>query len=213
MTSGKLIPLSLDERAARLEWLYRHELAANRPALYSLKAGETGGRDPEAKLPFSLCDDGRLRADCTGVALWGQGIDRYQPRRFAPLYGGWINTDSMLIDAIGAWAVTGAGNTEPRQAVFREIVGPPRPGHLIVYSALYDRGFKLAGSIGHVMTVVAVDPSLMEWPGLVAAAERITVVHCHGGNNGRRKRAVDRVTVKRAIGGAVRRARILEMVA
>ncbi len=208
MSAVKIVPLTLAERAARLEWLYGIEKVSSAPGLYSLKSGETGGRNPAALTPFAACEDGRQRADCTGVAMWGQGIDRYQSESRFPLYGGWINTDSMLMDALSERTITGSGGRVPKRAMFRE-VHEAQPGHLIVYPAVYDQGVKAKGSIGHVVTVVEV--RCTEWPGLAAAAGDIIVVHCHGGRIGRTKRAVDRTTLRSAMGTSVKRAHILLM--
>jgi hypothetical protein len=209
--NGSIFPLTLDQRVARLNELAAEQLNARFPALYSLARGETGGRDPSAAHPFALREsDRRYTADCTGVACWGQGIDRYQLKRF-PLYAGWINTDSMLMDAVGEYAVTGGGMREPVQAMFRPVTTTPKPGHLVVFPATYDRGVKTRGSIGHVVTIVAIN--CLEWPGLLEAADRVTVVHCHGGRRGRSVRAVDRESLRVAMGTSLPRARVIEMYA
>jgi len=61
---------------------------------YSLK--NSGGRDPRWPLPAR---PGTRTADCIGFALWCFGIDRFQVNY--PFYGGWINTDSMIMDVTG----------------------------------------------------------------------------------------------------------------
>jgi hypothetical protein len=72
------------------------EIAALPKSTYVLGAG---GRSPETPTPFTS-RNGKLGADCIGFVLWAWGIDRYQPKSF-PFYDGWINTDSMLSDALG----------------------------------------------------------------------------------------------------------------
>ena len=209
---GGIVRLAGWERAARLEHLYRQQLSAKHPGLYSLKEGETGGANPLAPHPFSLCADGRLRSDCIGAALWGQGIDRYQQKRF-PWYGGWCNTDSICIDALGDYVVTGRGlkDAKPTRALFHPVTAP-RVGTLVVYPARYASGKKVNGSWGHILTVVHVGLELVVWPGLVAAASKLMVVHCHGGARGREVRAIARQTLRAAIGANVSRAHLIELV-
>jgi hypothetical protein len=72
---------------------------------YYLLEGHNGGKDPTARDPWDRWhkDGGAFEnrtADCIGGASWCGGFDRYQPERF-PLYDGWINTNSMIEDALG----------------------------------------------------------------------------------------------------------------
>jgi hypothetical protein len=137
------------------------------------KLGE-GGRDPWAT-NCSTPWESRLRhggtfslvsvpaSDCVGFALWCLGVDRYQPETF-PLWGGWMNTDSMIADARGG------------RTWWEEI---PRwkaqVGDLVVYGAKY-----LGLSKGHVGVVVGVTP----YAGQQAKVwtDRLTVAHCSSGH-------------------------------
>lgn len=58
---------------------------------YSLEPGKNGGGDPEAKTPYYGIHE---TADCVGVGMFIQGIDRYQPQ--IAYYGGWVNTNSVF---------------------------------------------------------------------------------------------------------------------
>lgn len=223
MTRGLILNegrgLSDAETVARLELLYSTEsrLRADKGnvGLYSLTAGANGGSNPAADAPWSLIPQGgnkppKKRSDCIGTAFWARGVDRYQPQRFAHLYGGWCNTNSILFDAIGERALTGAGALLPPQKLFRP--GRLRPGAWIVYGSKYLRGAKLPG-YGHILTVVEIDASIVEQPvDLFEVADKITVVHCHGGLRGRTQQAIDRETLHKAIGKAARRAHVIELV-
>jgi hypothetical protein len=73
---------------------------------YLLKE-HNGGKDPRRPDPFDRWRKPgatfvNRTADCIGGQAWNGGFDRFQPTRFRHVYGGWINTDSMIIDAIGA---------------------------------------------------------------------------------------------------------------
>lgn len=74
------------------------------PDGYYLLRDHNGGKDPTAPDPFDRwTKEGGTNinrtADCIGGMAWCGGWDRYQPERFRHLYSGWINTDSMLLDA------------------------------------------------------------------------------------------------------------------
>jgi hypothetical protein len=56
-----------------------------------------GGRDPKASTPLTK-RNGALGSDCVGFTSWCLQHDRYQPETFE-LYDGWINTDSLMMDA------------------------------------------------------------------------------------------------------------------
>lgn len=133
MTRGLVLPLSQQQRLARLLYLgglatidkldqYVRRNDVERSALgYSIDAthclpfyyrlnGEkdglapyNGGKDPTALDPADRWSKPRSlfvnrTCDCIGGMSWVGGWDRYQERRF-PLYKGWINTDSMIMDA------------------------------------------------------------------------------------------------------------------
>lgn len=100
---------------------------------YSMIRGRNGGRDPYAADPRSR---GYNSADCIGFAFWAFGIDRYQPD--FPFYGGWINTDSMMMDAMAKrmFFVPLAEIEYPHMIVYpsgtkQEVAaGLPRIGHI-----------------------------------------------------------------------------------
>ncbi len=109
-----------------------------------------GGKDPTAADPFdrwvkpgSLEGFQNRTADCIGGAAWCGGWDRYQPERFGYLYDGWINTDSMIEDALG-------------KAQCFELLERPEPG-AYVGAPTGARGFE---GCGHIGTVISVPP---EW--------------------------------------------------
>lgn len=129
-----------------------------------------GGDDPRRAVP-SAEHEGRQVCDCVGFALWCLGVDRYDPGRSAReepddptefhTYGGYANTDAILIDASG-----------PRQKF--EFVDRPHPGCLVVYGSV-DRG-RPGGRVGHVGVVVGVPA---EWdPGERDCWARLEVVDC-----------------------------------
>jgi len=65
-----------------------------------------GNSDPTAPDPWSRwSEDGSTfvnrTADCVAGASWCGGWDRYQPKRFAHIYKGSINTNSIPLDARG----------------------------------------------------------------------------------------------------------------
>lgn len=77
--------------------------------LYYLLKDHNGGKDPTAPHCADVWHETdakgvkheRRTSDCIGAASWIGGWDRYQPIRFAHIYDGWINTDSMRKDASG----------------------------------------------------------------------------------------------------------------
>lgn len=123
-----------------------------------------GGRNPEADNPFTS-KNGALGSDCIGFVLWCLGLDRLQPDY--PFYGGWINTDSMLMDV------------DEHQTRFKEI-DRPVPGCCVVYPSIWKDGKMVR--MGHIGLVVDVPA---EWPAWkLSAAERkvwmkkVTVIDC-----------------------------------
>jgi len=103
-----------------------------------------GGTDPCAPDPatrwrFPGSATQNRTCDCVGGVAWAGGWDRYQPQRFAHIYKGWINTDSMRMDAGG-----------PQKCFVRE--PRPMPGAMIVYAS-GAAGIK----VGHVAGIVAYD--------------------------------------------------------
>lgn len=76
------------------------------PELFYLLHEHNGGKDPAAPDPADRWSKPgstfvNRTCDCIGGMAWAGGWDRYQPVRFAHLYDGWINTDSMILDAHG----------------------------------------------------------------------------------------------------------------
>jgi hypothetical protein len=131
------------------------------PVIYYRLEGHNGGTDPFAPDCASHWQsaggNNNVTSDCVGGAAWCSGFDRYQPERFAHIYSGWINTDSMLMDARG-----------PGKCF--EDVGRPELGTMIVC-----RSGTRGHTIGHVGIVVGY--KLAEWnPDDVACWEAIDVV-------------------------------------
>ncbi len=74
------------------------------PDIFYLLKEHNGGKDPTAPdCAARWSKPGKTfvnrTSDCIGGMAWAGGFDRYQPVRFKHIYDGWINTDSMLIDA------------------------------------------------------------------------------------------------------------------
>lgn len=108
-------------------------------------------------------------SDCIGGAAWGAGFDRYQPVRFAHVYGGWINCDSMVMDA------------DAGAKCFRRIAAPV-PGCFIVARS----GAFGAGTVGHIGGVVAVPSVWLGQRGDYAALGVVDVAARNGRANKRR---------------------------
>lgn len=157
MTRGKVLGLSLDQVAARARYLASDECATG----YYLLKDHNGGKDPTAPDPFDRWSKPgstfvNVTSDCIGGAAWCGGFDRYQTKRFAHVYSGWINTDSMLIDAKEHQRCF---VTLDRPTVGCFVVAPSgSPGH----------------TIGHIGTVVEVP---VEWdPEIADCWRRVKVV-------------------------------------
>lgn len=102
---------------------------------YLLK-DHNGGKDPRAIDPFDRWRKPgeafvNRTADCAAMQ-WSQGADRYQPDLASYIYGGWMNTDSIIVDAT------------TRQKVYRQVRKPARGGMIICASG--SRGHR----IGHM---------------------------------------------------------------
>ncbi len=152
----------------RLDWYVRKEDAPmSCPTGYYLLKEYNGGKDPTAPDPFARwkkpgSTQVNVTADCIGGAAWCGGFDRFQEKRFAHIYGGWINTDSMIQDASGP-------------AKCFELLDRPLPGCFVVFKS-GDAGH----AVGHIGTVVDVplewDPNEREcWKalGVVDVASRV----------------------------------------
>lgn len=149
------------------------------PIRYRLREGFNGGRNPNAPHPASWSppdsqglawsEHGAWTCDCTGFAMWCIGIDRYQldfekNHKGEPLWGGWINTNSMI-----------AASKVPNPEWFEQIPYPEK-GCLVVYGTWRNEQGK--SKVGHV-GVVSDFPK--DWqPG---QWRRLSVVHCSGGND------------------------------
>lgn len=105
----------------------------------------TGGRDPRPSSPFTK-RNGHAGSDCVGFTSWCLGHDRFQPESF-PYYDGWINTDSLMMDARG------------EQSWYAE-VKRPEPGDVVVFPSVYKDGKRLR--MGHIGLVVEVPADLPE---------------------------------------------------
>jgi len=127
---------------------------------YSMEPGKNGGRRPLGETCASTWEkNGKTyhTSDCIGFAMWCLGMDRFQQLRF-PLYGGWINTDSLVqaADSRASWNGT--------QRLVARILERPEMGAVVVYPSWRRLGVgpRVPGHIG-----VCVD-------------DKGTVVHCHG---------------------------------
>lgn len=116
---GLVLPLTAKQRVQRAlylaelaemssldPWAQRTGAPAKCPDIFYLLKDHNGGKDPTAADPADRWSkDGSTfvnrTCDCIGGASWIGGWDRYEPIRFAHIYGGWINTDSMRMDAGG----------------------------------------------------------------------------------------------------------------
>lgn len=151
---GLVVPLTAQQRVQRAlylaglsdvttldPWVRASGAPRRCPDLYYLLKDHNGGKDPTAPDPADRWSKPgstfvNRTSDCIGGAAWIGGWDRYQPIRFAHVYSGWINTDSMRIDARGAMrCFVRMCAPEPGCYV---VAGSGSPGH----------------AIGHVGTVV-----------------------------------------------------------
>ncbi len=137
--------------------------------LYYLLSPHNGGMDPGAPDPATRWTKAgktfvNRTVDCSGGNAWMQGFRRWQRKRFAHIYGGWINTDSKIYDARGP------------ALCFRD-EGYPIPGCIITC---------ISGSpghkVGHEGTVIEV-PSDFSWDNRLSW-EQTKVVDC-AARNGR----------------------------
>lgn len=119
--------------------------AAQRCAdIYYLLQEHNGGSNPLAVDPADrwYMPGGHFlnrTADCVAGAAWDGGWDRFQPVRFAHLYDGSINTNSMILDALG-----------PARCFIRLL--KPEPGCYVV-APTGALGFEVCGHIGTVIEV------------------------------------------------------------
>lgn len=141
---GVVLDLDADQRVARAVYLASSQCAT----MYYRLEYPNGGTDPTAKDPAARWSNPgsnftNITCDCMGGAAWIAGFDRYQPIRFADIYGGYINCDSIRIDI--------AQGSKRFARLDR-----PQPGCMIVYGSVdYDSDGK-RDRVGHIGTVVAV---------------------------------------------------------
>jgi hypothetical protein len=132
-----------------------------------------GGRDPNAEHPGTWAPDwGVWCCDCAGFTAWCLGHDRYQKGKFEP-YGGWINTDSMIMNA-EKFAGT-------KKAWF-ELLDEPEPGCLLVTRSTYKDGKR--AKVGHVGICAAV---LGAWAG---DYDSIMAIDCSSSASKKKKMAI-----------------------
>ncbi len=139
MKRGTVLGLSLAQVAERARYLAGPKCVTG----YYLLKDHNGGKDPTAADPFDRwrkpgSKQVNITSDCIGGAAWCGGFDRYQPERFAHLYKGWCNTDSILLDARGP-------------AKCFEEIDRPTPGCFVVC-----RSGSPGHKVGHIGTVVSV---------------------------------------------------------
>ncbi len=142
MTRGLVLGLSPEQVVARA----RHLGSPGFVDGFYLLHEHNGGKDPTAPDPFDRwhkpgSEFTNITGDCIGGASWCGGWDRYQPERFAHLYDGWINTDSMIDDALG-----------PARCF--ELLERPEPGAYVV-APTGAKGFEGCGHIGTITDVPA----------------------------------------------------------
>lgn len=160
---GSVLPLTRDQVMHRVEEL----LASAAPLIqYSHLPGQNGGVDPRAvdcASRWERSGSTMLTSDCVGFYCWSRGVDRYQPKRFAHLFGGWQNTDSIIQDARGP-------------AKCWRVVDKPYPGCAVVYPGTFLGSVRIR--MGHIGAVYSVPAELaikeLEW------WREVKVADCHG---------------------------------
>ncbi len=149
------------------------------PTIYYLLKDHNGGTDPTAPDPASRWRKPKTveqpdpilnrTCDCIGGQAWVGGFDRYQPKRFSHIYDGWINTDSMRMDAGG-----------PKKCFKRLAV--PEVGCFVVFAS--GAGGHKVGHIGGIVSVPAEwDPTVREcWQalGVIDVAGRVGRANVRG---------------------------------
>lgn len=117
---------------------HRAQVSLSLPITYVWGAG---GRDPRAHTPVTTRSDYSPPAtgsDCVGLAMWISMLDRFNPT--FPIYGGWMNTDSIAEEARtkGHWY---------------RVTHAPEPGDLVLFTSLYVKGKLVeAGHIGFMIS-------------------------------------------------------------
>jgi hypothetical protein len=165
---GKILPLTnrqVVERAMSMVGYKPVVAGLSLVGQYCMKAGRNGGADPSATHPFTVWKHPKkgtvASADCVGFGMWAQGADRLLEGLIHDYEGGWVNTDSALMDA--------AGDRE----LFEEC--EPFPGCAVVYPSRWEERDGEKNHIpGHWGTVVTIVPAARR------AKALIQVAHCHG---------------------------------
>ncbi len=135
--------LKNEQKATRREIaVERARAMAKVKSLYVLGAG---GRDPKAKTPHTKRNE-LVGSDCVGFTCWALQHDRYQPETFE-IYDGWLNTDSIMMDARGP------------QDWYAE-VSRPEPGDVVVFPSIHRDGKRVR--MGHIGLVVEAPDGMPE---------------------------------------------------
>lgn len=153
MARGKVLDLTHQQRVDRAVYA----VDTHRFIQYNLESGRNGGFDPTApdcasRWQANAKGKTYTTSDCIGFALWAYGVDRYQKGDF-PLYGGWMNTNSLV-----------AAANDPKVTQVRKLAELV-PGCLLVYPSA--RPLRWYGHIGVYIG-----------DGFGDSTSR--VVHCHG---------------------------------
>lgn len=188
---GTVLPLSAQQRVNRALYLagelriegldgYARKPNDGRthcPVIYYRLSDYNGGKDPTAPDPATYwrkdaTSQLNVTSDCIGGAAWCAGFDRYQPARFSHIYSGWINTDSMIMDA-------------GRDARCFTRLALPKPGCFVVCAT----GSGPKKSIGHIGVVVSVPAGFAlnsDWSdlGVVDVAARTGRANCRNSRGG-----------------------------
>jgi hypothetical protein len=159
MTRGLVLPLTQAQRVARMRYLAKLAPFGSLdrfvrrpdgvddftmcPDIYYLLKTHNGGTDPTAPDPGTRWSKPgstfvNITSDCIGGAAWCGGFDRFQRERFAHIYGGWINTNSMRMDA-----------ARDMRCFIR--LAAPEPGCFVVFAS--GGGGHAIGHIGGVIEV------------------------------------------------------------
>ena len=159
-TRGTVIPLTPQQIVERAHFLASKDC----PDIYYRLEYPNGGSDPKTDDPAARWSNPgsafvNRTADCIAGASWCGGWDRFQPERFAHIYEGHINCDSMRMD------INGPGKCFER-------LERPIPGCMVVYGSVdYDHdGHR--DRVGHIGTVVGVpskwnEHDIKSWTALI----------------------------------------------
>lgn len=166
MTYPPVLSISAEESVLR---------ARRIAALKSKYVLGAGGRNPGADVPFTTkkLKNGKivLGSDCIGFVLWCLGLDRYQPVDGVaieyPFYGGWINTDSMLMDV------------HANRVEFTSVADvDARPGDMVVYPSIWKNG--VMTRMGHIGLIVEVTKRRGEVNSHGEFMKALIVIDCAG---------------------------------